>query len=61
MNIHRIYLLFQKFFRLRRMIEKVNILGVGISAIQMDDAISKMEEWIEKNEPHYVCGCNYRP
>jgi len=39
------------------MIEKVNILGVGISAIQMDDAISKMEEWIEKNEPHYVCVC----
>ncbi len=39
------------------MIEKVNILGIGISAIQMDDAISKMEEWIEKNEPHYVCVC----
>lgn len=40
------------------MIEKVNILGVGINAIQMDNAISKMEEWIEKNEPHYVCVCN---
>jgi len=39
------------------MIEKVNILGVRISAIQMDDAISKIEEWIEKNEPHYVCVC----
>ena len=39
------------------MIEKVNILGVGISAIQMDNAIFKMEEWIEKNEPHYVCVC----
>lgn len=39
------------------MIEKVNILGVGISAIRMDDAILKMEEWIEKNEPHYVYVC----
>ncbi|HEC66313.1 MAG TPA: glycosyltransferase [bacterium] len=36
---------------------KINILGVGISAIRMADAISKMEEWIEKNERHYVCVC----
>lgn len=43
--------------RKQQMIEKVNILGVGINAIQMDDAISKMEEWIEKNEPYYICVC----
>ncbi len=39
------------------MIGKVNILGVGISAIQMEDAVFKMEEWIKKKDPHYVCVC----
>ncbi|MBC7226450.1 MAG: WecB/TagA/CpsF family glycosyltransferase [Thermoflexales bacterium] len=34
---------------------RVNILGVGISAINMEMALTVIEGWIERREPHYVC------
>jgi N-acetylglucosaminyldiphosphoundecaprenol N-acetyl-beta-D-mannosaminyltransferase len=34
---------------------RIDILGVGISAINMGDAISAIEQWIEQRTPHYVC------
>jgi N-acetylglucosaminyldiphosphoundecaprenol N-acetyl-beta-D-mannosaminyltransferase len=34
---------------------RVNILGVGISAINMDIALETIEDWIARREPHYVC------
>jgi len=33
----------------------VNILGVGISAINMDIALETIEDWIAHHDPHYVC------
>jgi N-acetylglucosaminyldiphosphoundecaprenol N-acetyl-beta-D-mannosaminyltransferase len=38
--------------------KKVNILGVGISAIDMDDALAQISYWIERRERHYVSVCN---
>ncbi len=35
--------------------ERVNILGVGVSAINMGMALDTIERWIENREPHYVC------
>ena len=34
---------------------RVNILGVGISAINMSMALDTIEEWISKDDPNYVC------
>ena len=34
---------------------RVNILGVGISAINMDLALKLIEVWIAHRESHYVC------
>ena len=34
---------------------RIDILGVGVSAINMDDAIAAIEQWIEQRTPHYVC------
>jgi N-acetylglucosaminyldiphosphoundecaprenol N-acetyl-beta-D-mannosaminyltransferase len=36
---------------------RVNILGVGISAINLQDAIDAIEGWIARREPHYVNVC----
>lgn len=35
--------------------ERVNILGVGVSAVNMSIALQTIHEWIERREPHYVC------
>ncbi len=35
--------------------EKVNILGVNVSAINMSMALDMIENWIERQEPHYIC------
>ena len=35
--------------------ERVEILGVPVSAITMADAISVIEGWIVQRTPHYVC------
>jgi N-acetylglucosaminyldiphosphoundecaprenol N-acetyl-beta-D-mannosaminyltransferase len=37
------------------MVQRVNILGVGISAIDMNMALQTMEDWLTRREPHYVC------
>lgn len=37
------------------MIERVNILGVGVSAIDTSIALNVVDEWISRNESHYVC------
>lgn len=36
-------------------LERVNILGVGVSAIDMRDALGAIAKWIEDRHPHYVC------
>jgi len=36
-------------------IPRVNILGVGISAINMAMALETIERWIIEQSPHYVC------
>jgi N-acetylglucosaminyldiphosphoundecaprenol N-acetyl-beta-D-mannosaminyltransferase len=35
--------------------QRVNILGVGVSAIHMGQALAVLEEWIEKRNQQYVC------
>ena len=35
--------------------ERIDILGVAVSAINMGDAIAAIEQWIEQRTPHYVC------
>ena len=34
---------------------RVNILGMGISAINMEMALDSIEDWIARRESHYVC------
>jgi N-acetylglucosaminyldiphosphoundecaprenol N-acetyl-beta-D-mannosaminyltransferase len=34
---------------------RANILGVGISAINMDQALAILDDWIARRDPHYVC------
>jgi len=36
-------------------IPRANILGVGVSAINMEMALCTIEGWISRREPHYVC------
>src|SRR3978361_2141661 len=35
--------------------DRVNILGVDVSAICMDDAVEAIDTWIQSRTPHYVC------
>jgi N-acetylglucosaminyldiphosphoundecaprenol N-acetyl-beta-D-mannosaminyltransferase len=35
----------------------VNVLGVGISPINMREALDRIDGWITRREPHYVCVC----
>jgi N-acetylglucosaminyldiphosphoundecaprenol N-acetyl-beta-D-mannosaminyltransferase len=37
------------------MIPRVNILGVGVSAINMEMALRAIDDWVCRREPHYVC------
>lgn len=39
----------------RALIPRVDVLGVGISAIDMDMALDEIERWITDGEQHYVC------
>ncbi len=39
----------------RPLIPRVDVLGVGISAIDMDRALDEIERWITAREQHYVC------
>lgn len=34
---------------------RVDILGVGVSAITMKMALDRIDRWIARREPHYVC------
>lgn len=34
---------------------RANILGFGISAIKMDQAVETIEMWIKQRNPHYDC------
>lgn len=34
---------------------RVDVLGVGISAVQMDHAVANIERWVERRERQYVC------
>lgn len=36
-------------------IPRVDVLGVGVSAIDMGMALAEVERWIEHGEHHYVC------
>jgi N-acetylglucosaminyldiphosphoundecaprenol N-acetyl-beta-D-mannosaminyltransferase len=36
-------------------IQKVNILGVGISAVNMKIALRTIDHWINNRDPHYIC------
>jgi N-acetylglucosaminyldiphosphoundecaprenol N-acetyl-beta-D-mannosaminyltransferase len=36
-------------------IPRVDVLGVGISAIDMGQAVAEITRWVEEQEPHYVC------
>lgn len=36
-------------------IEQVNILGIGVSALNMKLAIDQISNWIADRQPHYVC------
>lgn len=36
-------------------IQRVDVLGVGVSAINMDMAVAEVTRWIEQREHHYVC------
>ena len=35
--------------------QRTNILGVGVSAVDMAQALEMIEGWIASKEPHYVC------
>jgi N-acetylglucosaminyldiphosphoundecaprenol N-acetyl-beta-D-mannosaminyltransferase len=37
--------------------ERVNVLGVGISAVNMTQALEKIDGWISHAERQYVCVC----
>ena len=37
------------------MIQRINVLGVGVSAINMAMAISTVDNWIEKRSRRYIC------
>ncbi len=39
----------------QRSTEKVNVLGVGVSAIDMAQALDTIECWLARREQHYVC------
>jgi len=36
-------------------IPRVNILGVGVSAVNMEDVLTTMDQWITKGNREYVC------
>jgi N-acetylglucosaminyldiphosphoundecaprenol N-acetyl-beta-D-mannosaminyltransferase len=39
------------------MSERVNILGVGVSAVNMQQALDRIDGWVETGERRYVCVC----
>ena len=39
----------------KRTLERVNVIGVNIDAINITNTLANIEEWIERGEHHYVC------
>lgn len=39
----------------RDVTQQINVLGVGISAVNIPDTIARIETWIEKGEREYIC------
>jgi N-acetylglucosaminyldiphosphoundecaprenol N-acetyl-beta-D-mannosaminyltransferase len=37
------------------MIPRFDVLGVEVSALDMDGALAEITGWIERREPHYIC------
>ena len=37
------------------MISRVNILGVGVSAVSMPTVLQTIESWINQHESRYIC------
>jgi N-acetylglucosaminyldiphosphoundecaprenol N-acetyl-beta-D-mannosaminyltransferase len=35
--------------------ERVNVLGIGVSAVNMDTATGTIHDWIDTGQHHYVC------
>jgi N-acetylglucosaminyldiphosphoundecaprenol N-acetyl-beta-D-mannosaminyltransferase len=46
---------FRRENRMNPVIRRVDVLGVGISAVNMVMARDEITRWIEAREPHYVC------
>ena len=38
--------------------ERVNVLGVGVSLVNMDRALDEIDKWIKDGERTYVCVCS---
>jgi len=38
-------------------VDRVNILGVGVSAIDMEAALQRIDGWVKAHERQYVCVC----
>src|SRR3954451_25407051 len=38
--------------------QRANILGVGVSPINMRDLLAACEQWIARLSPHYICVTN---
>ena len=36
-------------------VPRVDVLGVGVSAINMDQTLDLMDHWITDGQPNYVC------
>ncbi|MGY0230811.1 WecB/TagA/CpsF family glycosyltransferase [Longispora urticae] len=36
-------------------IQRVDVLGVGVSAVNMDMAVGEVTRWVDQRERHYVC------
>jgi N-acetylglucosaminyldiphosphoundecaprenol N-acetyl-beta-D-mannosaminyltransferase len=38
-------------------VERINVLGVGVSALNMPLALDQIEEWVRNGDRQYVCVC----
>ena len=45
------------FSRASSVVERINILGVGVSAINMSKALDLIDEWVRRRDRQYVCVC----
>jgi N-acetylglucosaminyldiphosphoundecaprenol N-acetyl-beta-D-mannosaminyltransferase len=37
--------------------DRINVLGVAVSAINMEQALAEIQRWVSEREPSYVCVC----